>query len=210
MTALIFYEIHPVYSWSFTCGPAKCCWTQTPGLIMFPHDGFKSMDTLIKKAAPNLSHSHTHAQARTHSLLCYLCTSINAQKLIHADNTTPWLYQSSMLLMTSLHVIILITRRAMPVNRPARGKRELDRSGKEWEQKDEWQRTTGRGRGKIVWERERATETKSGEKEEGWSIVHFTKSLRRVSSVNKWINLSVGLRSMTPYRAAPPRDKRGL
>lgn len=33
--------------------------------------------------------------------------------------------------MTSLHVIILITGRATPVNWPARGKRELDRSRKE-------------------------------------------------------------------------------
>lgn len=124
--------------------------------------------------------------------------------------------------MTSLHVIILITRRATPVNWPARGKRELYRSRKEKrskrKEKDEnlrmkglerlgqWQRKSKRGWENRVWESERETKTKSGEREEGWSIVHFTKSLRRVSSVNKWINLSVGLRSMTPYHSAPPRQ----
>lgn len=40
----------------------------------------------------------------------------------------------------------------------------------------------------------------------GGSIVHFTKSLRRVSSVNKWINLSLSLRGMTPYHCAPLRQ----
>lgn len=36
-----------------------------------------------------------------------------------------------------------------------------------------------------------------------WSIVNFTKSLRCVSGVNKWINLSVGLWSVTPYCCVP-------
>lgn len=36
-----------------------------------------------------------------------------------------------------------------------------------------------------------------------WSIVNFTKSLRCVSGVNKWINLSVGLWSVTPYCRVP-------
>lgn len=53
---------------------------------------------------------------------------------------------------------------------------------------------------RIEWER-------AGKREEAWSIVHFTKSLRRVSSVNKWINLSVSLQSMTPSLCSPQTSR---
>lgn len=45
--------------------------------------------------------------------------------------------------------------------------------------------------------------SKRGPSEDAWSIVHLTESLRRVSSVNKWINLSASVRSMTPSLCSP-------
>ena len=173
----------------------------------------------------SLSHTHTHTRA----VFCYLRTSIYARKLVYADKPTSWFYQSPQLLMTSLRVIILITVRATPVNWRAEAKGELDTDRTErkraWRERPtnegvgEWSewgngrkgggKERGRGQENRVRERKRGrgreTKTGSREREEAWSIVHFTKSLRRVSSVNKWINLSVGLWSMTPYHSAPPR-----
>lgn len=72
-------------------------------------------------------------------------------------------------------VIIIMTKRARRAKRPAEGERGNEDGKRKKERKSKWV----------------------------WSIVNFTKSLRCVSGVNKWINLSVGLWSVTPYCCVP-------
>lgn len=72
-------------------------------------------------------------------------------------------------------VIIIMTKRARRAKRPAEGERGNGDRIRKKERKSKWV----------------------------WSIVNFTKSLRCVSGVNKWINLSVGLWSVTPYCWVP-------
>lgn len=77
-------------------------------------------------------------------------------------------------------VIIIMTERAGRANAGPKGTREKS------------------GTGKV--ERGKKKERKW---EQVWSIVNFTKSLRCVNGINKWINLSVGLWSVTPYCRVP-------
>ncbi len=73
------------------------------------------------------------------------------------------------------HVIIIMNKRAGHAKRAAEGETGNRDGNRKKERKSEWV----------------------------WSIVNFTKSQRCVSGVNKWINLSVGLWSVTPYCRVP-------
>lgn len=110
----------------------------------------------ISKPFSNLALTHTFV------FFCYYWTSTPAQKLIYADKPTPWLYQSPLLLMTSLHVIILITVRATPVDGPVKGKIELDTTRKEKKRQTEGKRWRLQMK-----ELKRLGRSREGEKEEG-------------------------------------------